>query len=73
MALLSVIGDGSSKATESVSLTITSQELLILISIISSIVMLFLISWLVINYLSVIDEKKRYYKNLNKKLEKENK
>jgi len=65
MALLS----GIDKSSENLTLiSITPLGILIVVLIICIVVALFLFGMYAINQVSVMDEKKRYYRNLNKKL-----
>jgi len=70
MAFLSAINDNGSEVASSAS-QLTLQDI-VMITIIMLVGLLFIgLVWGIVQLINITDEKKKYYKNLNKKLKKE--
>jgi len=67
MALLSAIDNGKEVGT-SVTSSISGETLIIIFLIIGCILLFVGLVWLILKSVELTDEKKEYYKNLNKKL-----
>ena len=67
MALLSMMNNGTS-SSQSVTSSISGDGVILLFLITVCIILIIGITWLVVKAINLMDEKKKYYKNLNKKI-----
>ena len=70
MALLSMVGNGEKVAT-STTASISPEAVILLMVIILGGATLFILIWLVVELMGSLNEKNKYYRNLNKKFEEE--
>lgn len=73
MALLSVVGNESSKVIgRSATSTISGEGILIICLIIIFILLVVGGTWVITKLIDLMEEKRKYFRNLNKKFRKEN-